>query len=365
MKNVFLLAIFSTLLLLSCSDSSSIDGNANNNTNNNNNNGNTPNQFTTWSINQNQVYDGGPGKDGIPALINPNVIKASEDNFLNDNDLVIGMKYGNQIVAFPHKILDYHEIVNVDFKSGQSIALTYCPLTGTGIGWNRNIDDTNTTFGVSGLLYKNNLIPYDRATNSNWSQIKLECVNGKLFEQIPETTSYPEMTWAVWEKLYPESGVVSTNTGHARNYGVNPYGDYSTNNQYFIFPTTALKNFIDAKERVHTIIADGTAKVYRFLNFGSGMVIKDSFANKNIIVVGNQDFMVSFQLDDNNKNLDFSYSYNDTEIIMSDNEGNNWNLFGEALSGPRKGQFLKGAETSMMAYYFSIENFYPDVVIYN
>ncbi len=364
MKNIFFIAIFSSLLILSCSDSSSI-GDNNNDNSNNNNNPPPSNDRGPWSIDQSKVFDGGPGKDGIPALINPNVTLASEDNFLNNNDLVIGLKYSNQIVAFPHKILDYHEIINVDLNTGHSIAITYCPLTGTGVGWNRDFDGTNTTFGVSGLLYKNNLIPYDRETDSYWSQLKLECVNGKLLKQLPETTSLPEMRWAVWKKLYPESRVVSTNTGHSRNYGVSPYGDYPTNNEYFIFPTEPLKNFIDAKERVHTIIADDTAIVYRFLNFGRGLIITDTFAGKNIIVVGNEDFIVSFELDESTSNLEFVYSYDDTEIILSDNEGNNWNLFGEALSGPRKGAFLKAAETSMMAYYFSIENFYPNVVIYN
>ena len=362
MKNIFLFAIFSTLLILSCSDSSTIEDNSNNN---NNNNPPPSNDRGPWSIDQGKVYDGGPGKDGIPALVNPDVDLASEDNFLSDEDLVIGLKYSDQIVAFPHKILDYHEIINVDMKTGHSIAIVYCPLTGTGVGWDRNINNTNTTFGVSGLLYKNNLIPYDRVTDSYWSQLKLECVNGKLFQEIPESTPLPEMTWGVWKKLYPESRVVSTNTGYSRNYAASPYGDYPNNNEYFIFPTEPLKNFIDAKERVHTIIADNSAIVYRFLNFGTGLVLKDTFAGKNIIVVGNQDFIVSFELDESNNNLEFAYSYEDTEIILKDNEGNNWNLFGEALTGPRKGAFLKGSETSMMAYYFSIENFYPEVVIYN
>ena len=361
MKNIFLLAIFSTLVILSCSDSSPIDDNSNNN----NNNPPPSNDRGPWSIDQGKVYDGGPGKDGIPALVNPNVNLASEDNFLFDDDLVIGLKYSNHVVAFPHKILDYHEIINVDMLTGHSIAVVYCPLTGTGVGWNRNINNTNTTFGVSGLLYKNNLIPYDRATDSYWSQLKLECVNGELFQEIPESTPLPEMTWGVWKKLYPESRVINTNTGHARNYAVGPYGDYSTNNTYFIFPTDALENFIEAKERVHTIIAGGTAKVYRFVSFGNGMVLKDTFEGKDLIIVGNPEFIVSFQLDSSNSDLEFTYSYTDNEIILTDNEGNDWNLFGEALSGPRKGAFLKGADTSMMAYYFSIENFYPDVVIYN
>ncbi len=59
-----------------------------------------------------------------------------------------------------------------------------------------------------------------------------------------------------------------------------------------------------------------------------------------------------------------NYDFNNTEIILSDNEGNKWNVFGEAISGPRKGAFLKFAKNSMMAYYFSIEAFYPNTVIF-
>ena len=138
---------------------------------------------STWSIPSNQVFDGGPGKDGIPALVNPAMVSSVQANYLTDNDLVIGFKVGDDVRAYPHQILDWHEIIN-DVVGEQPLAITYCPLTGTGIGWNRVISGNTTTFGVSGLLFNTNLIPYDRSTDSNWSQMKLECVNGQLIGEI-------------------------------------------------------------------------------------------------------------------------------------------------------------------------------------
>ncbi len=100
-----------------------------------------------WSIDKDKVKSGGPGVDGIPALENPNMISASEAPYLSDNDLVIGYKVGSDIRAYPHKILDWHEIIN-DEIGGQPVAITYCPLTGTSIAWDRNIDGGTSTFGV-------------------------------------------------------------------------------------------------------------------------------------------------------------------------------------------------------------------------
>ncbi len=113
-----------------------------------------------WLIPQNEVRDGGPGKDGIPALQTPPRVSVDDpaNHYLEDEDLVLGYYYDGEIVAYPHDILDWHEIIN-DKVGGQAIAVTYCPLTGTGIGWERIIEEEETTFGVSGLLYNSNLFP--------------------------------------------------------------------------------------------------------------------------------------------------------------------------------------------------------------
>ena len=89
---------------------------------------------TGWLIPQSQVFDGGPGKDGIPALTNPELISQQAAYYLANSDLVLGFVDGDDVRAYPHSILDWHEIINDDTEN-HSIAIIYCPLTGTGIGW--------------------------------------------------------------------------------------------------------------------------------------------------------------------------------------------------------------------------------------
>ena len=148
MKN-YIISLCIVTLLISCSSTS--------------NSLETGNQDQTpeWLIPLNEVRDGGPGKDGIPSIDNPQFTNANSVDFLNDEDLVVGIINNNEVKAYPHIILDWHEVVNDDI-GGNAITINYCPLTGTAFGWNSMVNDSPTTFGVSGLLYNANLILYDR-----------------------------------------------------------------------------------------------------------------------------------------------------------------------------------------------------------
>jgi len=354
MKKKIITFVCAAGLLVSCSSDNTQDPISNGNP--------TESGTSTWSIPISEVFDGGPGKDGIPALVDPNFSTVQNTSYLLDNDLVIGFKQGDEIKGYPHVILDWHEIVN-DKIGNLSVAVTYCPLTGTGIGWNRVIKGKETTFGVSGLLYNTNLIPYDRETNSNWSQILNESVNGSLLGEKANLIQLFETDWKTWKTLYPNSKVLTTNTGFSRTYGQSPYGDYNTNNDRFIFPVEKDRR-LPLKERVLAIVDGSNAKAYRFGSFTSNHIIKDLFKEKSYIVVGNQNFMVSFELEGNKNELQFEYAYSGTEVILKDNEGTEWNIFGEAVSGPRTGQFLKPAP-AFMGFWFSIPAFYTTIIYEN
>ncbi|MGM0587254.1 MAG: DUF3179 domain-containing (seleno)protein [Bacteroidota bacterium] len=88
----------------------------------------------SWLIPREEVQDGGPGKDGIPSVAEPQFAPIDEIDYIVNDRLVIGAVRGGEVKAYPHQILDGHEIVN-DKIGGASVAVTYCPLTGTGIGW--------------------------------------------------------------------------------------------------------------------------------------------------------------------------------------------------------------------------------------
>lgn len=109
---------------------------------------------------------------------------------------------------------------------------------------------------------------------------------------------------------------------------------------------------------------NGKAKAHRFTDFLQGNIVRDSFKGNTYLIVGNGDFIVSFELDGDTEILDFHYVYADTEVILEDNEGNEWDIFGEAVSGPRTGQLLK-ATTAFKGFWFSIPAFYTTEIYSN
>ena len=362
MKKYILLMILGTLFFISCGDSDNgIETTTGINEGDNTSSGDD--SSNEWLIPLSQVRDGGPGRDGIPSIDDPKFFNVDEaPGLLREEVRVVGIKIGNETRAYPHYILDWHEIVNDDIGA-VSVAITYCPLTGSAIGWSRFLDGRKTSFGVSGLLYNNNVIPFDRSTNSNWSQLKLQCVNGDLIGQEPEVIKVVETNWFIWKSMYPNTKVLSTDTGFDRSYDVYPYGDYRSNNDNLIFPLSRDDRRLPRKERVHAIIDEEESKVYRFNTFSGGKTIKDNFKNKDILLVGGNETIVSFELDSQTLSLDFEYIFNASEAYFIDNEGTEWNVFGEAISGPRNGHKLTPTK-SFVAYWFSIGAFYPGVEIF-
>lgn len=219
-----------------------------------------------WLVARDLVFSA-TGKDAIPSLELPVVENFIGRNyldqpfFLGDEDLIIGVKIGSQIRAYPHAILNWHEVVN-DTLGGKSFALIYCPLTGTATAWSRMLNGQETTFGVSGLLYNNNVIPYDRQTESYWSQMENLCVFGEKKGEKPVEIRLVETTWELWKQMYKSPQILSNQTGHGRNYTLYPYGDYITNHNSLSFPLAYDDDRLLRKERVHGLVINGKARVY-------------------------------------------------------------------------------------------------------
>ena len=315
-----------------------------------------------WTIPVAEVFDGGPGKDGIPAIDAPDFTKASEVDFLDDFDLVLAIQVNDEVRAYPHPILDWHEIINDDIQN-TSVAVTYCPLTGTGVGWDRNIDGQNTTFGVSGLLFNSNLIPYDRKTDSNWSQIRMDCVNGELINEVVATHFLVELPFGLFKEMYPNAMVVNTNTGHSRDYDRYPYDDYKINNNKLLFSVSHDDDRLPQKERVLALMEGDKAKAFAFSLFPGSepTILYETFQNESILVVGaeNRNYIVAYRRETSDGTLlEVTPVLNDLPAIMQDQQGNKWDIFGVAIEGPRKGERLPELR-AFIGYWFSFGTFYP------
>jgi len=224
-----------------------------------------------------EIQSGGPPKDGIPALLKPKFIAATEaqTEHLKDRDRVLGLFLNGQARAYPIKILNWHEIVN-DRVGGRAVVVSFCPLCGTGMVFDATIKDRQMTFGVSGLLYQSDVLLYDHQTESLWSQIKSQAVTGKMTGAKLKLLPSSNTTWGAWRKKHPDSLILSTDTGYRRNYYRDPYEGYYTSPD-IMFSVNNRSNLYHPKERVIGIEIGGRTKAYPLSELAKGKpVIKDT-----------------------------------------------------------------------------------------
>lgn len=224
-----------------------------------------------WDIPTGEVAQG-TGFDGITTLNDPpfftfNQLKVDPETgfFLDDNDLVVVVTLERETKVYPHAILDWHEVVN-DVVGGIPVSITYCPLTGTAKVWQRVGTDISSYFGVSGLLYNSNVLPFDRSTESFWHQLEARGVFGDRLGKQLTIVPHIETTWGSWKQFEPNPLVMSPEAGNGRDYSVYPYGDYR-DSEIISYPIAFDDDRLSRKERVFSVIIDGYAKVYRLLDF--------------------------------------------------------------------------------------------------
>lgn len=209
-----------------------------------------------------EIHDGGPPKDGIPALKDPFFVPAERTYFLKDDELVLGVHIKAKAKAYPLRILNWHELVN-DELGGQSILVTYCPLCGTAMVFNADFDGKRYLFGVSGKLYNSDVLFYDEETESLWSQLKMKAVTGPKSGTELELLPSRITTWKEWSRKYPDSGAMSPDTGYVRDYSRNPYQKYAQKDK-LVFPVSVEDRRLKRKDWVIGIVLGGVAKAYAF-----------------------------------------------------------------------------------------------------
>ena len=320
---------------------------------------------TGWLIPNAEVIDAGPGRDGIPSIDRPIMALAADVTGIRPTELVIGIELDGVVHAYPHNILNWHEVVN-DSINFDSFVISYCPLTGSAMSWDIDDSRSDVEFGVSGLLYNSNLILYDRETDSHWSQMLELSVEGTRRNNRPVRKQLIETTWATWQQMYPDSFVLTRLTGFTRDYDSYPYQDYRFSDE-LLFPVANTDNRLQAKTRVVGIRGTTTNKVYQLDGFGASTVaINDQFEGTPIVVVGNtsRNFAAIYgrELSDGTI-LDLTGIDGQLPAVMQDSEGNVWDVFGHAISGPRTGEELEITQ-SYISMWFAWAAFFPSTDIH-
>jgi len=191
--------------------------------------------FETTSIeNWVEIMSGGPPKDGIPAIDDPDFITVADEGRLAAREAVVTVEIdGERPRAYPVRYLMWHEIVN-DRIGAVPVSVTYCPLCNSFMVFDTRVEDQVLTFGVSGKLRNSDMVMYDRQTESWWQQAIGEGIVGEMTGV--ELTLLPTWmeSWQEFSTRNPD-GLVMAEPGFPRQYGRNPYVGYDSSTRPFLY----------------------------------------------------------------------------------------------------------------------------------
>ncbi len=305
-------------------------------------------------------------RDAIPPIDNPKYTMMGEAAWLNAGDLVLGyVADDGQAYAYPARILDQHEIVN-DELGGKSVLISFCPLCRSGIVYDRVLEDGQLlSFGNTSALYESDLVMYDRETLSYWFQVGGEAIVGDLtgarLVALPSVTS----TWEQWQKLHPDTLVLSRDLGFARNYDRNiTLGlEDVINGGRFPFPVTdaAKDDRLEPAALVLGVEFGDDRRAYSLEQLGD-VAINDTLGGERIAVFSKSEgpIAAAFLVEADGQGLTFEYR---DGAFVDEETGSAWSLTGEALSGELAGSQLEPLAVRT-AFWFSYVSAFPGVDLY-
>lgn len=338
----------------------------------------TETDFCQSNIDFDTVISGGPPRDGIPAVTNPDMNTIDEaQEWLSERSPVIVVEIDGEARAYPHAVLMWHEIANDEFN-GVPISVTFCPLCNSSIVFDRRVDGEVLEFGVSGKLRNSDMIMYDRTSFSWWQQLTGEGIVGEYTGTVLDVLPSQVIGFGQFAERYPDGLVMSRNTGFNRNYGVNPYRNYDQTERPFLFRGD-IDDRLPATEHVLAGTVGDEAIAYPFAALAQEFVINDIVDGNEVLAVwqpGTNSSLDQASIDNsrdigtaalfdrelNGQILTFSYDA-DTGTITDDQTGSTWNLFGEAIAGELEGESLRQL-VAAPHFWFAWAAFHPQTSVY-
>ena len=279
-------------------------------------------------------------------------------DFIAPDDLMLGyVADDGRPYAFPIGILNFHEIVN-DTLAGRAIVMTYCPLCRSGVVYDRVLDGRLLTFGNTSALYQNDLVMFDRQTNSYWPQTGGKAVVGVLTGARLAVLPSSMTTYDAWLRVHPDTLVLSSATGLDRSYASDPFRNYATSVNAGRVPFPVSSEFLNDNRLpsgdLVLVVDDGErARAYPLNQLGDA-ALHDTWLGEALVVfatsAGPAGNVFRARLDGQTLRFEFdtaSRLYVDTATRSS------WDLAGRAVDGELAGAQLEQVP-SRTAFWFSI-----------
>jgi hypothetical protein len=324
-----------------------------------------------------EIISGGPPPDGIPAIDRPVfVVPADAAAWLKPQEPVLALTVAADARAYPLQILMWHEIVN-DVIGGVPVSVTFCPLCNAALVFERRVDGATLDFGTSGMLYKSDLVMYDRQSHSLWSQMEGRAIVGdragtKLVLRPANTIAFE-----AWRSAHPRGKVLSRDTGHRRNYGANPYQSYDEPKVGPFLYRGKLDPRRPPKERVVGVAVGDARRAYPFPLLEKQRVAHETVAGQAIVIFYEPGTLSA--LDDSE--IAKSKAVGATSVFLARlgertltfeairqgyrdrQSGSTWNVFGIAVTGPMSGERLTPVQ-HVDAFWFAWAAFNPSTTVW-
>jgi hypothetical protein len=223
------------------------------------------------------------------------------------------------------------------------------------------IDGHEYSFGVSGKLIMNVLVMYDRQTDSLWSQLLGEAVDGPLKGTKLEFLPSWQTTWADWKAQNPDT--LALNKGLYIS-SADPYASYYNSSASGVLGDTNIDERLFGKEFVVGIEINGEPSAYPFSVLNEMPVVNDIVGDQPVLVVFNAETGTSVVFDRTINGQVLNFTHQEDLIIVDTETGTHWNgLTGVAISGDMVGNSLFRLK-STASFWFGWKDFYPDTKVY-
>lgn len=232
--------------------------------------------------------------------------------------------------------------------------------------YSREIDGQEYTFGVSGKLIRNVMVMYDHETNSLWSQLLGEAVEGPLKGTKLEFVASLQTTWSEWKILHPDT--LALDKGYAGAFDT--YASYYRDGRTGVIGETFQDDRLYVKEWVTGVALEGRARAYPWSELNLEPVVNDTLSDVPLLIVFDSNTASSIVFDRRNagQTLTFSRSTGSSaaDILLRDEETDStWLAFeGRAIDGPLEGSQLNQLK-STSSFWFGWKDFYPETEVYS
>jgi Protein of unknown function (DUF3179) len=315
------------------------------------------------------------------SIDNPPSVTAAEASFLSPEDYVLGVSINGVSRAYPTRFVWFHHVVNDTLgKPGAEvpICITYCSVCNTGICYDPIVNGKSLKLDFFGL-YNGIVALVERDTEGVFLQGEGRIINGPMMNTSFKTLPLLDTTWAQWQKLHPDTTVMSPDTDFKKFYSP---ADHPEPRGYDHFPAPYFQPTVTRGDLrlppfdkvLGTAIQIGEAGSKRIVRraypikaiASAGGVVNDETNGTHVVVFLDPQSLAAsaYTVMLGNKPMTFELHGSDGKIGFYDTQTHSkWNIEGVCVEGKLKGKHLDRVDSHLSQWY-GWNACFPDTTVF-